>query len=184
MLGKPKRLGKQDLLAYSLKLLSARALSEAEVRTRLRRRAAVEADADEVIVRLKELRLLNDQRFAEGFAAARLSSQGFGKLRVMSDLAGRRVPRDVARKAVEGAFQHTDEKALIEQYLERKYRGRNLPALLQEEKHLASAYRRLRAAGFSSRASVDVLKKFSRQAELFEDASEEPDECNSPQAES
>jgi regulatory protein len=178
MFRKPQRFAGEQLFGYGLKLLSARGLSEAELRSKLQRRAADENDVEPAMRRLKEMGLLNDSRFAESFALARLENQGFGKSRVIADLAGRRIPRELAAKAVEETFRDTDETELIRQFLERKYRGKNLALLLKEEKHLASAYRKLRQAGFSSGVSIRVLKKYSEQADLLEDQHEEmPDDA-------
>jgi regulatory protein len=57
---------------------------------------------------------------------------------------------------------------LIEDFLKRKYRGKQLGAFLAEEKNLAGAYRRLRYAGFSSGASIRVLKRFAGQPEVLD----------------
>ena len=62
----------------------------------------------------------------------------------------RRVAPTLARKAADAAYSEVDEVALIEKFLGRKYRGKNLGELLADQKHLASAYRKLRLAGFSS----------------------------------
>jgi hypothetical protein len=45
--------------------------------------------------------------------------------------------------------------------------------LLGEEKHLASAYRKLRLAGFSSGNSIRVLKCHAAEAEKLEEMAEE-----------
>lgn len=71
------------------------------------------------------------------------------------------------------AYSGADETALIEQFLQRKFRGKNLGALLQEDKHLASAFRRLRTAGFSAGGSIKVLKRYAAEAERLEEMGEE-----------
>ena len=86
----------------------------------------------------------------------------------------RRVAPAVAKQAAEAAFEGADEVAMIEAFLKRKYRGKDLGALLKEEKHLASAYRKLRTAGFSTGNSIKVLKLHAAQAELLEDLDNEP----------
>ena len=48
----------------------------------------------------------------------------------------------------------------------------DLSAYLAEPSHLASAFRRLRYAGFSAANSIRVLKRFSQQADEL-DGSEE-----------
>ena len=159
-------------MEYAGRALAARAQSVSELRTRLRRRAAEPKDVDSVIAYLKESGYANDRRFAGAFADWRLESQGLGKARVMRDLAARRVAPDVAKAAVEAAYKNADEAQLVESFLARKYRGKDLGALLREPKQLASAYRKLRTAGFSGGVSIRILKRYSAQAEELEDGAE------------
>ena len=169
----PAPLDIQGLLAYAARVLTARAQTSSELRQKLARRAAQRGDVDEVIRRLKENGYLNDQRFAESFANWRRDNQGVGKTKVVRDLMARRVAPELAKKTAEAAYSGTDEAALIEQFLARKFRGRDLGALLQEEKHLASAFRRLRTAGFSAGNSIRVLKRYAAEAERLEVIGEE-----------
>ncbi len=159
-------------MAFAAQALSARALTIAELRTKLSRRAAEPSDVDQVLARLKESGYLNDQRFAESYASWRKDDGGFGKTRVLRDLMARKVAPAVAKHASEAAFKGADEVAMIEAFLKRKYRGKDLGALLKEEKHLASAYRKLRMSGFSTANSVKVLKRYAAQAELLEESDE------------
>ena len=165
---RPKPLERDALLEYASRALAARALSIGELKQKLRSRAAQETDVDSVLSSLKQAGALNDRKFADSYASARLTNQGFGSSRVLRDLMVRKVPSTVAKEAVRQAYEETDESALIEQFLARKYRGKDLPALLQEEKYLASAYRRLRTAGFNSSASIRVLKRYASQADELE----------------
>lgn len=153
-----KRLDLEGLLGYSARVLAARTQTVSELRRKLTRKAAVSSDVDDVIRRLKENGYLNDQRFAESFAGWRRDNDGFGKDRVIRDLVARKVALETAKRAAEKAYAAADEMAMIGQFLERKYRGKDLAMLFQEDKHLASAYRRLRTAGFSSSNSVRALK--------------------------
>ncbi len=173
MVRTPKLLNASGLMAFAAQALSARALTISELREKLKRRAAEPADIDDVLARLKESGYLNDQRFAESYASWRRDDGGFGKTRVLRDLMARRVAPAVAKQASDKAFEGADEVAMIEKFLARKYRGKDLGALLQEEKHLASAYRKLRTSGFSTGNSVRVLKRYAAQAELLEDSDEE-----------
>jgi regulatory protein len=166
---KTKPLDVEGLLAYSARVLTIRAQTISELRQKLTRRAADRADVDEVLRRLKENGYLNDQRFAESFANWRRDSEGFGKTRVVRDLLARRVPAEVAKKAAETAYSSADEIAMIDQYLQRKFRGKDLGALFSDEKHLASGFRRLRTAGFSAGNSIKVLKRYAARAEQLED---------------
>jgi regulatory protein len=171
----PKLLPAEKLLEYGVRLLGGRAFSSGELRQKLRMKAEKKEDADLTIARLKDLGYLNDKRFAESFATARVENQGFGKMRVLRDLRQKRVAPKVAESAVSQAFEGSDEAAMIEAYLQRKFRGADLGATLQDEKKLASAFRRLRNAGFSAGNSIRVLKKFAARAEELESLDEPED---------
>jgi regulatory protein len=176
MPGKPRevrKLSAQELLNSALHLLAGRALTASEMRTKLTRKAANAEDVEGVIAKLKELGFLNDTRFAEGFAEARRDSGSFGKMRVLRDLRQRRVAGSVAQKAVQEAFGEVDETVTVEQWLERKYRNVRLSEYLQDPKHLASAYRKLRYAGFSSSTSIRVLKRYASEADELADLENE-----------
>lgn len=154
---------------YAARLLASRAQTSSELREKLKRRAARREDVDEVIRRLKDSGLVNDKRFAESFAAWRRENQGFGKARVMRDLMARRVAPSLARQTADAAYRNLDETAMIEKFLERKLRGKNLPALLAEKRNLASLYRKLRGAGFSPGNSIRVLKRYAAASEGLEE---------------
>ncbi len=172
----PKPLDFDALTSYAARILSARALSSSELREKLRRRAARAQDADLVIARLKDAGYLDDKRFAESFANWRRDNDGFGKARVLRDLMTRRVAPAVARRAAEAAFIQSDEPAMIENFLARKYRGKDLGALLNNPRHLAAAFRKLRMAGFGAANSIRVLKRYAADAARLEEF-EEPGEA-------
>jgi regulatory protein len=164
----PQPLDREKLLNVALRALGARAHSSAELREKLRRRAQSDEDVDTILAKLKEAGYLNDRRFAENFAAARLQNQGLGKMRVLRDLRQRRVAPKLAEQVTEQTYRQTDEANLIEEFLRRKYRGKQLGAFFSEEKNLAAAFRRLRYAGFSAGQSIRVLKRFASRPEAAE----------------
>jgi regulatory protein len=164
----PRRLDRDGLWTYALRALGGRAYSTGEMREKLRRRAARAEDVDDTLSRLKESGYLDDRRFAEGFAAARLSNDRFGRTRVLQDLRVRRVAPALAEKTVGEVYRDVDEPALIEEWIRRKYRLVPREALFQEDKDMAAAYRRLLRAGFHSGEILRVLKKFARNPELLD----------------
>ena len=174
----PQPLDREKLLNVALRALGGRAHSSGELREKLRRRAQSQEDVDAVLAKLKEAGYLNDRRFAEAYAAARLQDQGLGKMRVLRDLRQRRVAPKLAEQVTEQTYQQTNEAELIEQFLRRKYRGKEFGKFFSEEKNLAAAFRRLRYAGFSAGQSIKVLKRFANQPEAAEvlDALEESSE--------
>jgi regulatory protein len=174
--GSGRPLNQQALLAYAVKLLAGRAHSTGELREKLRRRAEQASSVDVVLTRLKENGYLDDQKFAETFASARLLNDKLGKARVARDLRRRRVAASLADRTVRKVYQDVNEESLIEQWVRRKYRLTPREGLLQEDKDLAAAYRRLIRAGFRSGEILRVLKRFARNPDLL-DAFEPPDEA-------
>src|ERR1700689_5412722 len=164
----PQPLDPDKLLNVALRALGSRAHSSGELRQKLSRRAQSPEDVDAVLAKLKEAGYLNDQRFAEAYAAARLQNQGLGKMRVLRDLRQRHVAPKLAEQVTEKTYEQTDEANLIEEFLRRKFRGKQLGTFLSEEKNLAGAFRRLRYAGFSAGQSIRVLKRFASQPEATE----------------
>jgi regulatory protein len=156
------------LLAYAVKLLAGRAYSTGELREKLRRRAGQAAVVDVVLVHLKENGYLDDQKFAENFAAARLANDKLGKMRVVRDLRQRRVAPSLVERTVRKVYQDVNEESLIEQWVRRKYRLTPREGLFQEDKDTAAAYRRLLHAGFRPGEILRVLRRFARNPELLE----------------
>jgi regulatory protein len=172
---KPRLLDGPKLWEYALRVLAGRASSTGELREKLRRRAERSGDVDETLARLKDYGYLNDRRFAEGFASARLSNEKLGSARVLRDLRQRRVAPSLAESAVRQAYQDVDELALIEDWIRRKYRLAEREGLFRDDKDLARAYARLLRAGFRSGEIVAALKRFARNPALL-DSFEPPEE--------
>ncbi|HLH17907.1 MAG TPA: RecX family transcriptional regulator [Bryobacteraceae bacterium] len=172
---KRRLLDADALWSYALKALAARAHSAGELREKLRRRAARAGDIDDVLARLKQDGYLDDRRFAESFAAARLANDRFGRVRVLRDLRQRRVAPALAEKTVREVYTDVDEPGLIDEWIRRKYRLAGRDTLFQDEKDLASAYRRLVRAGFRSGEILRALKRFAKNPDLL-DGFEPPEE--------
>ena len=172
---KPALLDADALWEYALKALAGRAHSTGELRDKLRRKAARAADVDPTIARLRQYGYLNDRRFAESFATARLENEGLGRTRVLADLSRRRVAPAVAQQTVGKVYEDIDEAALAEDFVRRKFRLAPRENLFQGEKDLAAAYRKLVRAGFRSATAIAVLKKFARNPDLL-DNFEPPEE--------
>jgi regulatory protein len=164
----PKKLDAEGLMDFAGRTLARRAQSLNELRARLRQRAERPEDVEEVLSRLKQAGLLDDRQFADSFARGQKENRGFGKARVMRDLMARRVAPAVAKQAAEANYADADELELIENFLARKYRGKDLAGLLAEENKLAAVYRRLRTAGFSASNSLRVLNRYNRRADELE----------------
>jgi regulatory protein len=172
---KPRVLDAEALWSYALKALASRAHSTGELREKLRRRAGRAEDIDGILARLKEDGYLDDRRFAESYAAARLSGERFGRGRVIHDLRQRRVAPALAESTVGQVYENVDEQQLIDEWIRRKYRTAPREGLFEDEKDMAAAYRRLLRAGFRTGEILRALKRFARNPDLL-DGFEPPDE--------
>lgn len=170
---KPKLLDAAALEAYGLKLLHARSLSVGELNERLRRRAAEPGEVPGILAKFKELGYLDDRRFAASYAVSLLENKGAGKGRVLRGLRRRRVANALAQKTVETVYRDVDEVQLVQAFLERKFRHVDLTKHLEDPRNLASAYRKLRYAGFSAGNCIRVLKRYSAHAEELDEASDQ-----------
>jgi regulatory protein len=168
-----RKLAAEQLFEYAVKCLSVRAYSTGDLKSKLRMRAADPPDVDATIDRLKDIGYLNDQRFAENFASARVENEGFGRMRVLSDLRARRVTGNMAEQAVEQALEGKSEAELIDSYIERRMPSIAAGGRIEDERKLASAYRRLRRAGFTSGPILTALKGLAARPELLEEPIEE-----------
>ena len=168
-----RKLDSDGLWNYALRILAQRPNSSSEIRQKLSRRADSPGSVKIVLDKLREYGLADDTKFSEAFASARLQNQGFGRMRVLRDLRAKRVADTVAQSAIDKTFEGVDEAQLAVRFIDRKYRGKNTAKLFSDPKQLASAYRRLRMAGFGSSASITALKNFSKQASELEDLPEE-----------
>lgn len=167
------KLAESELFEYSVRYLSQRSCSSEELRSKLRMRAANLNDVTGVIDRLKDIGYLDDRKFAENFALNRAENDGFGRMRVLSDLRGRRVTPALAEKTVAEVFEDKDEAALIDAYIERRMPSLALQSRVEDQKDLAKAYRRLRRAGFSSGGVLSALKRRAARPEELEEPAED-----------
>jgi len=174
--GPHRKLDYLGLWDFALRALGRRALSSGEIRVKLEQRAEDPAHVSCVVNKLVKDGYLDDQKFAENYAAARKDNDGFGKHRVLSGLRQRRVPPGAAENAVLQAFEGDDEAKAAGEYLRKKYRGVDLAQTLRDPAKLAAAYRRLRYGGFSGGAAIRALKVYTREASQIEEMPEEPTE--------
>ena len=158
---------------YAARLLSGRALTISELQKKLLGRAENPADVDDVLSRLKQMKVVNDRTFADSFATARRDGSGFGKGRVLRELANRKVPKLVAEAAVTQAYGEVDEVDHAVAFLKRKLRIADPAEYFREPKRLQSAFRKLRYNGFSAGAAVKALRQWSSEADGLEDAGED-----------
>ena len=118
-----------------------------EMRQYLERRAGDKELVPPVIARLRELSYLDDARYALDYARTHAKLRRQGKFRIARELRGRGVPDRHIEAALETAFAETDEATLARTRLKRRLAHIRGPL---DQRKIASIYRSLLAAGFSS----------------------------------
>ncbi len=167
---KREPVGEAGLFEYAVSALARRMRTERDLR-RLMKTRAEEGEAgaqamDRVVIRLKELGYLSDERFAEGYARVRKESEKLGRRRVQQDLMMKGVGKELVAATLEAAYEDVDEVALARQYIARKRMKQ--PSGENAQKETVRAMNRLLRAGFSSRAVFKVLREWSLPEELVE----------------
>ena len=145
-----------DAFTVALTLLSARELSEAQLRARLKRRQLDADDIDEAVSRLKADGTLNDRRVAVALARIESAIKHRGRARVLQRIRQAGIDGDTAADAVRDVFEDVDEGALLDRALERRLRGQTPKQL--DEKGRARVVRGLVAQGFTIEAILKRMK--------------------------
>jgi regulatory protein len=145
-----------DLYAAALSALTRRAYSVREMEQYLAKRAADKSGVTVVIMKLQQMNYLDDAKYARDYARLHAQSRRQGRYRITRELRARGVADEHIDAALNSVFAETDETALVRARIVRKLaqlRGRNGAAI--DRKKIASVYRSLIAAGFSS----DLIRK-------------------------
>ena len=145
-----------DAFTVALTLLSARELSETQLRARLSRRKIDPDDIDAAIARLKADGTLSDRRVARAIARMETEIKHRGRSRVIQKIRQAGIDADTADDAVREVFEDVDENALLERAMERRLRGRRPRDL--DDKGRARVVRGLMAQGFRLEAVLKRLK--------------------------
>ena len=149
-------MSKNEVLKKAFDLLSRRAHSTKELRDKLYKREYSKRDIDTVLVECERLGFLNDELFANDYAAE-LGGQGKGRFKIKMKLRNKGLSEDHIEKALEKNCNNEQENA--ENALSRKLRS-----LINEEdinKRRQKAYRFLAYRGFSS----DIITKLMDKTE-------------------
>ena len=136
-----------DAYIVALTLLSARELSESQIRARLKRREIPDSEADEAISRLKRDGTLNDRRAALAIARMESSIKHRGRTRVLQKIRQAGIDGDIAEDAVREVFEEVNEGDLLDRAMERRLRGAAVADL--DERGRARIARALAGQGFS-----------------------------------
>jgi len=174
---KPKKvkppLDQAGLLEFAVRSLSSQMKSVRDLRRKMKTRAepeeAGEATMDAVIVKLKELGYLSDERFAADYTRLRKENEKYGKRRVQQGLMQKGIAQELTQSTLATAYDEVDEVALAKEYVARKRMKKP-----EGDKEVARAMRRLMGAGFSTKTIWKVLRGWGAEVdEVDVDESEE-----------
>jgi regulatory protein len=148
-----RKLGTEYQLNMSAqRALTRRAFSIHEMKKYLEGRAEKKELVPPVIARLRELNYLDDARYALEYARHHAQARRQGRFRIARELRGRGVPDVHIDAALATVFADTDEATLVRARLKRRLS--HLRGAIDQKK-IASLYRSLLSAGFSS----DIIRK-------------------------
>jgi|SRR5215470_4924102 len=167
--GRPRKLETEgELYEYAVGALARRMRSIAELKRLLRQRVDAESEIGKTLVelvirRLKDQGYLNDAKYAAAFSNLRRDNEKFGRRRIATELKARGVHGELIEKAVDSAFSEINEEKQARDYLRRKRLEK--PA---NQKQAARIFRQLMRAGFSTKTTFSILKKWSVDDNMLE----------------
>lgn len=86
----------------ALELLSYHDFSDKAMIDRLKKKGATDGDAKEVVEKLNEYGILNEERYAERVYASWLNKGSYGRLHLQTELVKRSVRQDIISKILSG----------------------------------------------------------------------------------
>jgi len=145
----------------ALRWLTARELSEAQVRSRLAEKGYTEVAIKPALERLIQDRTIDDRRAATAVARTEARVRRHGPHRVMGKLIAMRIDRELAKEVVRELFGEEDENALIERTLETRLRGN--PERLKDPRERRKVLAYLVRQGFSASAASAAIRNKSKR---------------------
>jgi regulatory protein len=157
---RPRQLSSEaELYSSAVGALMRRAHSIHEMREYLARHSDDKESISRVISRLRQQNYLDDARYALEFARQHANSRRQGRFRISRELRNRGVPDRHIDAALDAIFAETDEASLVRVRLKRHISHARGPL---DQRQIASLYRSLLRAGFSSdiiRAELNAITR-------------------------
>jgi len=157
------------LLEFAVRSLSSKMKSIRDLRRKMADRAEPgepgEAAIEAVILKLKDLGYLSDERFAADYTRMRQENEKFGRRRVQQGLMQKGIAQELTNTTLSKAYDEVDEVALARAYVARKRMKQPTGDREQKQKETAKAMRRLVAAGFTTKTIWKVLRDWGAELE-------------------
>lgn len=117
--------------------------------------------AARAVARLKELGLIDDQKFATRLAS-QMSSANISKRESYAKLLGKGIPKDIIKSVLEET--DFDENAQITAVIDKKYRSK-----MNSKAEIQKVYAALVRKGFSYSSVSDAIRKYTKEIESNEE---------------
>ncbi len=145
------------------RLLAAKPRSVRELRERLLEKEWTNgAIVDEVLKKLEEYKYLDDEQFAQSFAAARLRQKPLGKRRLQQTLSQKKLDKETVEQAIEKVYEKTPEAEIIDIAIKKRLRLKGKPETREDTKKF---YDFLMRQGFS----YDLVSAKMREIATFDE---------------
>jgi regulatory protein len=145
----------EDAKDKAYRFLSYRARSVAEVRERLLQKGFDRDVIEKVLIRLKELKLLDDEDFALKFATDLVSIKGCGRFLVAQKLRQKGIGEERVKRVLDKVFSDIDEKETARRLAKKKIKNR-----IDSPRERSRIGRHLQSKGYSWEIIQEVLKDF------------------------
>ena len=145
----------------ALRWLTARELSESQVRTRLAEKGYTDSAITPAVERLLHEHSIDDRRAAMAVARTEARVRRHGPYRVMGKLIAMQIDRDLAKEIVRELFTDEDEEALLGQTLDIRLRGK--PERLKDPRERRRILAYLVRQGFSMSAASAAIRAKLKQ---------------------
>jgi len=139
----------------AFRLLAIRARSEKELRTKLKEKGYDESVVGDVTARLRELRYLDDESFARGWARNLAVNRLWGNIRIEASLRDKGIPRELIERVIREVREELSEQKALRELLKKNEGVRSLKMDAGDKRRLA---RSLMGKGFPLDLIIDMLR--------------------------
>jgi len=152
----------EEVKKKAYRLLSYRPQSIRELRTKLLDKGYAAVDVERVIVRFTELKFLDDEAFAKGWARSLAVNRLWGDRRIYVRLREKGIDTALIDDAIRETREELTEEDAVEKLLIKKY-GKNISSTLHFNSFSAKEKRRIiqyvTSRGFPAGLLLEVLRK-------------------------
>ena len=130
-----------------------------EVRTWLQRWEVSDADAEEIVRRLKADRFIDDERYVKAFIHDKMTYDRWGRKKIVYALKVKQLPDEVVRRCMAAWEEDESYSDRLLQLLQAKSRSMSFPLSMADK---AKLYRFAASRGYESSLVSDALRRLER----------------------